>query len=87
VDMPFQASTLSSPQESQWLSHAKEMEGYILRELKFVLERILARDDRHGWMTCMEEVAVAEDKVGIIYEDLFVNIEVFTNLHQNLPDK
>jgi hypothetical protein len=87
VDTPFEASILSSPQESQWLSHVKEMEGYILRELKFVLERILARDDRHGWMTCMEEAAVAEDKAGIIYEDLFVNIEVFTNLRQNLPDK
>jgi hypothetical protein len=28
-------------------------EDDILRELKFVLERILARDDRHGWRTCM----------------------------------
>jgi hypothetical protein len=45
MDMPFQASTLSSRQESQCLSHAKAMEDDILRELKFVLERILARDD------------------------------------------
>jgi hypothetical protein len=53
--MPFQASSLSSPQESQCLSHAKAMEDDILGELKFVLERILEKDDRHGWRTCMEE--------------------------------
>jgi hypothetical protein len=75
--MPFQASTLPSPQESQYLSHAKAMEDDILGELKFVLERILARDDRHGWRTCMEEAAVVEHKASIIYEDLFVNHKVF----------
>jgi hypothetical protein len=36
----------------------------------------------------MEEVAVAEDKAGIIYEDLFVNHEVFCmKPHKNLLDK
>jgi hypothetical protein len=64
------------------------MEYDILGELKFVLERILGRDDRHGWTTCMEEAGVAEDKAGIIYEDLFVNHEVFCmNPHENLLDK
>jgi hypothetical protein len=86
--MPFQASTLSSLQESQCLSYAKAMKDDILRELKFVLEIILARDDRHGWRTCMEEAIVAEDKAGFIYEDLFVNHEVLCpKLHQNLPDR
>jgi hypothetical protein len=36
----------------------------------------------------MEEAALAKDKVVIIYEDLYVNHDVFcTKLHQNLPDK
>jgi hypothetical protein len=64
------------------------MKDGILGELKFVLERILARDDRHGWRTCMEEATVEEDKDGIICEDLFVNYEVFwMKPHQNLPNK
>jgi hypothetical protein len=88
VLMRFQASSPSSPQESQCLSCEKAMEDDILGELKFVLKRILVRDDRHGWWTCMEEAAVAEDKDGIIYEDHFVNHEVFcTKPHENLLDK
>jgi hypothetical protein len=64
------------------------MEDDILEELKFVLERILARDDQHGWRTCMEEAAMAEDKAGIIYEYLFVNHEVFCiKPHENFLDK
>jgi hypothetical protein len=36
----------------------------------------------------MEEAIVAEDKAGFIYEDLFVNHEVFCpKPHQNLPDR
>jgi hypothetical protein len=68
--------------------HAKAIEDDILGELKFILERSLARDDRHGWRTIMKEVTVAADKAGIIYEDLFVNHDVFyMKPHQNLPDK
>jgi hypothetical protein len=71
-----------------------EVEYDILRELEVVLDRTLARDDQHGWRTCMGEVAVALDKACIIYinrqsgADLFVDHEVFCGKScQNLPDK
>jgi hypothetical protein len=43
------------------------MEYDILRVLEVILDRTLARDDQHGWRTCMGEVAVALDEARIIY--------------------
>jgi hypothetical protein len=66
----------------------------ILGELEVILDRTLARDDQHGWRTCMGEVAVALDEARIIYgsrtrgTDLLVDHEVFCGkLRQNLPHK
>jgi hypothetical protein len=79
---------------AECLFHGKAVEYDILRELEVVLDRTLARDDQHGWRTCMGEVAVASDEARIIYgsrprgADLFVDHEVFCgNSRQNLLDK
>jgi hypothetical protein len=43
------------------LFHGKAVEYDILGELKVVLDRTLARDDPHGWRTCIGKVAMASD--------------------------
>jgi hypothetical protein len=79
---------------AECLFHGKEVEYDILRELEVILDRTLARDDQHGWRTCMGEVAVVSNKVDIIYGStprgayFFVYHEVFCrNSLQNLLDK
>jgi hypothetical protein len=68
------------------LFHGKAVEYDILGELEVVLDKTLARDDQHGWRTCMGEVAVASDEARIIYgsrprgSDLFVDHEVFCGM-------
>jgi hypothetical protein len=79
---------------AECIFHGKAVEYDILREVEVILDRTLARDDQHGWRTCMEEVAVASDEADIIYgstprgADFFVDHEVFCgkSLH-NLLDK
>jgi hypothetical protein len=54
--------------------------------LKEFLRRMIDMDGGHAWKR--PRPTVAEDKVGIIYEGLFVNYEVFcTKPHENLSDK
>jgi hypothetical protein len=78
---------------AECLFHGKVVEYDILRELVVVLDRTLARDDQHGWRTCMGEVVVASDEAHIIYAsrtrgaDLFVDHEILCGKsRQNLPN-